>query len=872
MSNGSNIRVVGPDNALDAQAETAEAITQEPIEPEQEWADEWEDDSSPRSSRGWIAPGLALLIIAGWTAFYGWAHYSQIVSGGTPQQWSEWVIAWSVPVLLVVAVWILAARNSTREAVRFGEIARTLSGESAALETRLSVINRELSIARDFLRSQSRELESLGRVAGERLSAHADHLQGLIHTNGAQVDAIATVSATALENMGRLRDDLPVIANSARDVTNNIGNAGRTAHDQIAELASGFERLNEFGEASHRHVTNLQNSVDAALDDFEARSAQFDAMAEARFEALRAAGDEFRTEVDKSEVGALAALRRRADALADELMNTRSALEEQEAEALVSLRARLTSLRDDSLAVGQSFRETEDRALATWDGRIADLQTRLQAAVDRIASLDEAALAASQTRLQELTRDVDRVGTAMAEKGAALDDQIARRRDQMSQDEQEAIESLSARLAGLDEAIAARREEQLRQSERLVEYGDSLSERLRAITATLDTAAEQGSAIEGRVLLGADALSEKLGRNRQEIDGTVAAIAALTEDTVRLLELIRAGSDHSRDILPAAIGDARDQIAAARDQVDQITSVLGEASAKSAELSEYVLAAKDDGQDAMGRVEQYHTRISAANAEHREEIGRLEAALTELSAQSASLSDTARSELRDSIAQLEQSARDALGQIKSGAAIEVSALAERIGKESAQAIDESMRAQTAEVIEELQGSITKAAAAGHETTSTLRAHLGKVNELTSNLEARINRARERAEEQVDHDFSRRVALITESLNSHAIDISKALSNEVTDTAWASYLRGDRGIFTRRAVRLLDNTEARDIAEAYASDGDFAENVSRYIHDFEAMLRVMLSTRDGNALGVTLLSSDMGKLYVALAQAIERLRN
>ena len=38
-----------------------------------------------------------------------------------------------------------------------------------------------------------------------------------------------------------------------------------------------------------------------------------------------------------------------------------------------------------------------------------------------------------------------------------------------------------------------------------------------------------------------------------------------------------------------------------------------------------------------------------------------------------------------------------------------------------------------------------------------------------------------------------------------------------------------------------------------------------------MLRQILSTRDGNALGVTLLSSDMGKLYVVLAQAIERLR-
>jgi hypothetical protein len=39
-----------------------------------------------------------------------------------------------------------------------------------------------------------------------------------------------------------------------------------------------------------------------------------------------------------------------------------------------------------------------------------------------------------------------------------------------------------------------------------------------------------------------------------------------------------------------------------------------------------------------------------------------------------------------------------------------------------------------------------------------------------------------------------------------------------------------------------------------------------------MLRNILATRDGTPLSVTLLSSDTGKLYVALAQAIERLRS
>ena len=135
----------------------------------------------------------------------------------------------------------------------------------------------------------------------------------------------------------------------------------------------------------------------------------------------------------------------------------------------------------------------------------------------------------------------------------------------------------------------------------------------------------------------------------------------------------------------------------------------------------------------------------------------------------------------------------------------------------------------------------------------------------------LSAARERAEEQVDNDFARRVALITESLNSNAIDIAKSLSGDVSDTAWASYLRGDRGVFTRRAVRLLDNRQAREIAELYDEDSDFRNNVNRYIHDFEAMLRTLLSTRDGNALAVTLLGSEVGKLYVAMAQALERLR-
>jgi len=176
------------------------------------------------------------------------------------------------------------------------------------------------------------------------------------------------------------------------------------------------------------------------------------------------------------------------------------------------------------------------------------------------------------------------------------------------------------------------------------------------------------------------------------------------------------------------------------------------------------------------------------------------------------------------------------------------------------------------MIGKLEQAAARASGVGRDVTIQLRDQLVRVNELTGNLEHRVTRVRELAEEQINNDFARRMALITDSLNSAAIDISTALSTEVADTAWDAYLKGDRGIFTRRAVRLIDNGTAREIESLYNADDAFKANVSRYIHDFEAMLRSILSTRDGHALSVTVLGSEMGKLYVALAQAIQRLRS
>ncbi len=876
MTGGSNIRAIGSEDAQDAleTPSSGDEVTEVMAEEEyaEEYSDEWEDGSVSPSKTRWILPSFAVVAIACWTGFYGWAHQSELLAGGSPQQWTAWVTAWSVPTLLVVALWILASRNSRREAIRFGEVASSLSHESANLEDRLKTVNGELSVARDFIRAQSQDLESLGRVASQQISEHADRLEALILENDAQLKSIASVSGTALENMTRLRDDLPVIANSARDTSNQIGTAGETAHAQIAELVSGFERLNTFGQASESQVDSIQTKVTSALATFEAQIDEMERLTETRFEALRDQSETFRTELDGREVEALAAMRRRADELSEQFATSRDALEQDEEEALKSMRSRFASVKDEAAIVSQSVQDSEEKSLTIWQERIASLKQELVAAIGEVERIDAQAMASANKKLEALRKEAEAVDANIVNRDTAIFEQIDIRRKKIEENEARALAKLTISLTSLDKEISSRRDAQLSAAEDLTSHSETIAARIESLRDVMREVAEFSDTTQSAMAENANSIAENLARSREDIAGTDAAITELTEASVRLLELIQASSQHSKEDLPEAIGVAEERLAGAKESAFELGTIISEADEKSQELSNYVIAAQQTSKDSIGEIDSFRTRMEEADTATEQSLGTIRSELAAISGESELLTEKAQNQLRDSIRSLEEAARAAPDVLEESMTKRVSSLAQAIADQTGSMLDATLRDTAAASIAQLEEASEKSRKAAHETTVQLRNQLTKVNELAGNLESRVAHAREKAEEQVGNDFARRMALITESLNSNAIDISKAMSNDVTDTAWASYLRGDRGIFTRRAVQLLDSTEARDIAEIYDEEPDFRENVSRYIHDFEAMLRSVLSTRDGNALGVTLLSSDMGKLYVALAQSIERIRN
>lgn len=740
------------------------------------WMEDEDVPSSPESISRWAIAGAVMA--AGWTGFFVWASLPQWQAGITPASASAAVTQWAIPVIAILALYLVMQRNSVAEARRFAKVAGSLRAESAALEARLGNINSELSLAREFLANQSLELESLGRVSSDRLRGFAEELRTMIEASDTGMRAIGEVSEAASGNMDKLRNHLPVIANSAKDVTNQIGNAGRTAQGQVESMIAAFEKLNAFGQAASSQIATLVRDSDAATIRL---SESVDTSGQALTRSVAEASEQ---------------MDRAIETVASRLANTRSNLDAAADSQTGALHETLAQLRDNLDAMAADMAE---RAAAT--------RQDIRAAADDL-SLTLGTLAASTGESEAVVRQM------VASADAQISD-AERRLQAMDRESTEALARLAFALSALDgNAI-------------------SLSERLAAGSRHADD-------FEAR----SERLRERLGTIQHQVaDAIPGALSRLDQTT-----------QASQDKVGSLLGS----VSEVDGQMVRLGSILGNFEQRIAgQQAEIGKLSETSEADWRERAEDIGALIAAMRSA-REEIDQINAS------SAVRLVETMRDVQREAHAAADE-ARRAMDRAITGAT-------SKLGEDSAAALEKVLRGKAEELVGKLESAISRAVGATSDASLHLKDQLSRVDDLASHLERRVAEARELAEERTDNDFARRLALLTESLNSAAIDVDKILSTEVSDTAWSAYLRGDRGVFTRRAVRLIDNGEAKDIAAAYENDPEFFELVNRYIHDFEAMLRTVLSTRDGGVMGVTLLSSETGKLYVALAQAIERLRD
>ena len=531
------------------------------------------------------------------------------------------------------------------------------------------------------------------------------------------------------------------------------------------------------------------------------------------------------------------------------------------------LKAEVTALgirgqEADAIASGAAQRLAEHMTRMEMVSETAG--ARLEEGTAEMAGAIDALVKRAADSLDDSRRDIAAQGDAMLA-------MVGAHRDALDSAARESADALANRIGGIEETIdrmAARLDAQRIAGDAIF---DDLEQGLERVDHRLDALHAQG--IDRSQLLAASISA--LGGSADAMTSALEAGDAMATRTIgtteTLLIALDAAAREIDETLPDALNRLEDKVAGSRvavgqakpellalvtaaesthDAIDAIAGVIGEQRDALDRLSATMLDTLSDGRtkvDALGHM--VDETITRAHVFTEDAAPRLVEALLRVRETASVAADKARETLSSVIPE----AANAL--------------------EGASA--EAMRRATNDTVERQIHAITDATRSAVDATTAaterLAEHIRTISDQTLVVENRLEAARSEQEESKRETFAKRVSLLIEALNSASIDIGKILRTDVSDSAWAAYLKGDRGVFTRRAVRLLDTSDMREVANLYDDDSSFRDQVNRYIHDFESMLRTILAEREGSPLGVTLLSSDMGKLYVALAQAIERLR-
>ena len=498
----------------------------------------------------------------------------------------------------------------------------------------------------------------------------------------------------------------------------------------------------------------------------------------------------------------------------------------------------------------------------------------------------------AQERAAGLTNQMASLGTTSADVGARVEviardfasqlNDINSKSVNLAQLITDSEHRLSAAGEGKVEQLAARIQEISLDVDRISQGFSSHDEASRSlatrVNADLGDLEARFAAFDAHGRERTDQLSDALGGLQSHAEALHGALSAGDADVVgltgkadALLTALDAAAREIDETLPAAYGRLETAAERAMGVVGQAAPAVTDMATASQNALEQLTSAESLIAGQNEALASMSTQSAAALAACRAEIESLEQALASAGTELQSLTDGAGGALLDSLMRARDTARQAAEHAREAFNEVIPQTAASFGEQSKQALGDALTAQVEAQMKEIAATTERAVGTAQKATDRLMRQMLTISETSAALEARIAEAKDEAERSDHSTFARRVALLIESLNSSAIDVTKILSNDVTDTAWAAYLRGDRGVFARRAVKLLDASETKEIARHYQDNSDFREQVNRYIHDYEAMLRSVMSTRDGTPLSVALLSSDTGKLYVALAQGIERLR-
>lgn len=509
------------------------------------------------------------------------------------------------------------------------------------------------------------------------------------------------------------------------------------------------------------------------------------------------------------------------------------------------LRVAIDALANEARSADQAISGSSERIAA----QLESITSASSGASDRVGAVEASLQGALDTLLARMADTLDQVRAGIDAQAASIIALVEQAEAGIARSGAESSAALASNTERADTAIQriaqnlVQQEEASRRMIAEIEGGlAQVDSRVAALASNGDERARRFLAALHETRAALDSISDQAGSQDDALAGLVGRSNELREQVDRLAEVtnaLRPEVDSMRESAieaNAKVASTGVQLATQRDQLDALLATIG-----------------DGTGDAQGQLIELSASISRTRNDAAALANETGPALV-----------AALLQVKEAASHAAERAREAIGAV----------IPETAGKLSERARDALVRTVEDVVLTQMRTVETVAARAvdaARGASDQLSRQMLSLGQSAAALEAHLEKTSEDQRERDSEAFARRVALLIDSMNSAAIDVGKILSDEVDDKAWDAYLKGDRSVFTRRAVRLLDGSEIRAIRAHYESDREFGQSANRYVHDFEAMLRRVLAERDGGMIAVTLMSSDMGKLYAALAQVIERKR-
>jgi hypothetical protein len=368
----------------------------------------------------------------------------------------------------------------------------------------------------------------------------------------------------------------------------------------------------------------------------------------------------------------------------------------------------------------------------------------------------------------------------------------------------------------------------------------------------------------GRSRAELDALDEQTGAQHQSLEGLAQRSQALQAAVERLSATVRAQLTGALEEAGGQTDYLLNSTRSVRPEIEWIRDAARDASER-IESSRSAIAEQQDRLSALlGTLDE---GVGGA----QESLANLATALSAAQVEAAQLTNETGPGLVQAMVQVREAAAQAAERAREAIAAVIPESAEGFSEATREALERVIRESVEERLRDVEVVAARAVESARGATDRLTHQMLVLGQSATALEQHIEKQNDERREADSEAFARRVSLLIDSMHSASIDVGKILSDEVDEKAWEAYLKGDRGVFTRRAARLIGSSEARAIRAHYESDGEFQQSVNRYIHDFEAMLRRVMAEREGGVMAVTLMSSDTGKLYAALSDALDRRR-